>query len=60
MKGGALASAVFSFSEHGDPYITALVRHIMVQIAKPIYAMLHRYSHLAEAVYESDVKQVDI
>lgn len=39
-KGGALASAVYSFLQHGDPDIRDLIKHILTMVVQPIYRML--------------------
>eukprot|EP00052_Salpingoeca_macrocollata_P027096 m.255609 g.255609 ORF g.255609 m.255609 type:complete len:834 (+) comp22693_c0_seq6:72-2573(+) len=43
VKGGALASAIFSFSQHGDPYIQNLVDSVLQQVVQPLKTMLQRW-----------------
>ena len=33
-KGGALVSTLYHYSEHGDPAIHTLVKHILTQVRK--------------------------
>ncbi|KAH3743783.1 gamma-tubulin complex, component 3 [Pelomyxa schiedti] len=40
LKGGALASAVYSFSKHGDVLISRLVNQMLSQVAKPLFMMI--------------------
>lgn len=36
-KGGALASALYSYMQHGDPFVQSLIQHILNMVAQPIY-----------------------
>ncbi|KAL5004454.1 hypothetical protein ScPMuIL_017910 [Solemya velum] len=47
-KGGALASSIYSYMQHGDPYIKSLIKHILTMIAQPIYARLLRWMYDGE------------
>ncbi|XP_017795465.1 PREDICTED: gamma-tubulin complex component 3 [Habropoda laboriosa] len=42
-KGGALASAVYEFSNHGDASVKKLVRRILENVCDPLYNMLIRW-----------------
>ncbi|XP_076666493.1 gamma-tubulin complex component 3 isoform X4 [Andrena cerasifolii] len=42
-KGGALASAVYEFSNHGDAVVKKLVRRILESVCDPLYNMLIRW-----------------
>ncbi|XP_012268384.2 gamma-tubulin complex component 3 isoform X2 [Athalia rosae] len=42
-KGGALASAVYSFSHHGDPGVKQLVKRILEKVCDPLHTMLIRW-----------------
>lgn len=42
-KGGALASAVYDFSNHGDPRVEKLVKRILESVCEPLYNMLIRW-----------------
>ncbi|KAH0553598.1 gamma-tubulin complex component 3 [Cotesia glomerata] len=42
-KGGALASAVYEFSHHGDPKVKKLVNRILSSVCEPLYNMLIRW-----------------
>lgn len=41
--GGALASAVYEFSHHGDPRVKKLVKKILESVSEPLYNMLLRW-----------------
>eukprot|EP00051_Salpingoeca_urceolata_P028327 m.486294 g.486294 ORF g.486294 m.486294 type:complete len:857 (+) comp24292_c0_seq1:160-2730(+) len=43
MKGGALCSTLHSFSRQGDPYVTALVKHVTERAFAPMSAILRRW-----------------
>ena len=34
LKGGALVSALYAYSQHGDPYVRSLVKHLLNQVGK--------------------------
>lgn len=42
-NGGALASAIYEFSHHGDPRVKTLVKKILENVAEPLYNMLLRW-----------------
>ncbi|XP_038049883.1 gamma-tubulin complex component 3 homolog [Patiria miniata] len=42
-KGGALASAVHSYTLHGDPSVKCVMKHILKLVAFPIKTMLDRW-----------------
>lgn len=42
-KGGALASAVYEFSNHGNPKVEKLVKRILESVCQPLYNMLIRW-----------------
>ncbi|GLG92787.1 Gamma-tubulin complex component 3, partial [Gryllus bimaculatus] len=42
-KGGALASAVHSFLQSGDPVERRTARHLLAAVCKPLYLMLSRW-----------------
>lgn len=42
-KGGALASAVYSFLQSGDPVVRSTARHLLAAVCKPLYVMLSRW-----------------
>ncbi|XP_015587434.1 gamma-tubulin complex component 3 [Cephus cinctus] len=42
-KGGALASAVYAFSHHGDAVVKRLVKRILQSVCDPLYNMLMRW-----------------
>ena len=31
-KGGALASAIYSYMQHGDPFVKSLIKHILTMV----------------------------
>lgn len=37
-KGGALASAIHSHMQHGDPYIRSVIKHTLALVAQPIFS----------------------
>ncbi|KAK3095374.1 hypothetical protein FSP39_013926 [Pinctada imbricata] len=39
-KGGALASALFSYMQHGDPEVRSLIQHTLTMVCQPIYSRL--------------------
>ncbi|KAL8625039.1 hypothetical protein ACOMHN_012048 [Nucella lapillus] len=47
-KGGALASSIYSYMQHGDPYIKALIKHTLTVVAQPIYSTLMRWIYDGE------------
>ncbi|XP_076435742.1 gamma-tubulin complex component 3 homolog [Babylonia areolata] len=47
-KGGALASSIFSYTQHGDPYIKALIKHTLTLVSQPIYSTLMRWIYDGE------------
>ncbi|XP_060553963.1 gamma-tubulin complex component 3 homolog [Ruditapes philippinarum] len=47
-KGGALASAIYSYMQHGDPFVKSLIKHILTMVSQPIYATLLRWIHDGE------------
>jgi gamma-tubulin complex component 3 len=47
-KGGALASAVHSYMQHGDPAIRALVRHTLAIVVQPIFSTILRWIYEGE------------
>jgi gamma-tubulin complex component 3 len=40
LKGGALASCVYSFSVHGNPEVSELVGRVLQEVSKPIFEMI--------------------
>ncbi|KAJ8683568.1 hypothetical protein QAD02_019360 [Eretmocerus hayati] len=42
-NGGALASAIYEFSHHGDPRVKKLVKRILESVSEPLYNMLLRW-----------------
>lgn len=32
LKGGALVSTLYAYSQHGDPYVSSLVKHLLNQV----------------------------
>ncbi|KAK0087490.1 hypothetical protein PV325_000931 [Microctonus aethiopoides] len=42
-KGGALASAIYDFSHHGDASVKKLVKRILESVCEPLYNMLIRW-----------------
>ena len=48
--GGALISAVYAFTRHGDPLVRSFVATMMREISVPMYAMIRRW--LFEGVLE--------
>ena len=42
-KGGALGSAIHSYTLHGDPSTRQLIKHILRLVAYPIKTMLDRW-----------------
>eukprot|EP00164_Ancoracysta_twista_P021569 GFYU01039261.1.p1 GENE.GFYU01039261.1~~GFYU01039261.1.p1 ORF type:complete len:388 (-),score=49.40 GFYU01039261.1:95-1258(-) len=49
-KGGALASAIHSFRQHGDPTVRAFVQRIMCKVSMPIFNMMKRW------VFEGEIE----
>ncbi|XP_053403084.1 gamma-tubulin complex component 3-like [Mercenaria mercenaria] len=47
-KGGALASAIYSYMQHGDPFVKSLIKHILTMVSQPIYATLLRWIYDGE------------
>ena len=47
-KGGALASTIYSYMQHGDPYVKSLIKHILTMVAQPVYATLLRWIYDGE------------
>ena len=47
-KGGALASSIFSYMQHGDPFVKSLIKHILKMVSQPNYAMLMRWIYDGE------------
>ncbi|XP_029114290.1 gamma-tubulin complex component 3 isoform X2 [Scleropages formosus] len=47
-KGGELASAVHAYSKTGDPYMRALVQHILGLVSHPILNFLYRWIYDGE------------
>lgn len=47
-KGGSLLSAIHSYMQHGDPYVKALVKHILNQVAEPVKIILSRWIYEGE------------
>ena len=47
-KGGALASSIFSYMQHGDPFVKSLIKHILTMVSQPNYAMLMRWIYDGE------------
>lgn len=47
-KGGALASSIYSYMQHGDPFVRSLIKHILTMVAQPIYATLLRWIYDGE------------
>lgn len=47
-KGGSLLTAIHSYMQHGDPYVKALVKHILNQVAEPIKIILSRWIYEGE------------
>ncbi|XP_028405676.1 gamma-tubulin complex component 3 homolog isoform X1 [Dendronephthya gigantea] len=47
-KGGSLLSAIHSYMQHGNPYVKALVKHILNQVAQPIKIILSRWIYEGE------------
>lgn len=43
LKGGALASAVYNFSCHGDANVKNLVKRILESVCNPLYNMLMKW-----------------
>eukprot|EP00731_Ephydatia_muelleri_P030066 Em0021g589a len=50
LKGGALVSALYAYSRHGDPYLKALVNSILTQVYKPLNKMLNSWIFDGELV----------
>ncbi|XP_052801228.1 gamma-tubulin complex component 3 homolog isoform X1 [Mya arenaria] len=47
-KGGALASTIYSYMQHGDPFVKSLIKHILTMVSQPIYATLLRWIYDGE------------
>ncbi|KAJ8309894.1 hypothetical protein KUTeg_011759 [Tegillarca granosa] len=47
-KGGALASSLYSYMQHGDPYIKSLIKHTLSMVSQPIYVTLIRWIYDGE------------
>lgn len=43
LSGGALASAVYEFNQHGDPRVKKLTKRILESVSEPLYNMLLRW-----------------
>ncbi|XP_065841235.1 gamma-tubulin complex component 3 homolog [Oscarella lobularis] len=52
LKGGALCSAVHAHLHSGDPFVVALVRQILYQVARPIRCLLDQW------IYEGELRDV--
>jgi len=42
-KGGELASAVYSYMQHGDPMIRGLVQHMLAVVSETTLCIKHCY-----------------
>ncbi|KAK3602163.1 hypothetical protein CHS0354_029168 [Potamilus streckersoni] len=51
-KGGSLASTIYSYMQHGDPYIRNLIKHILTMVSQPIYATLLHW------IYDGELEDV--
>ena len=47
-KGGALASSIHSYMQHGDPAIRSLVKHALTLVAQPIFTTVMRWLYDGE------------
>ena len=47
-KGGALASAIHSHMQHGDPYIRDVIKHTLALVAQPIFSTVTRWIYDGE------------
>ncbi|XP_074658179.1 gamma-tubulin complex component 3 homolog [Tubulanus polymorphus] len=47
-KGGALASAVYSYTQHGDYDIRNMIKHTLTLVVQPIFATLTRWIYDGE------------
>ncbi|XP_013415922.1 gamma-tubulin complex component 3 homolog [Lingula anatina] len=47
-KGGALATVIHSYLQHGDPFMRALVKHTLTLVAQPIFGIVLRWLHDGE------------
>ena len=47
-KGGALASAIHSYIQHGAPAVRYLVHHMLALVAQPIFALVTRWIYDGE------------
>ncbi|ESO86326.1 hypothetical protein LOTGIDRAFT_167139 [Lottia gigantea] len=47
-KGGALASAIYSYIQHGDPFVRSLIKHTLTMVFQPVYATLVRWIYDGE------------
>ena len=43
LKGGALISALYAYSRHGDPYVHSLVIHLLNWVFRPLNSMLNSW-----------------
>ena len=47
-KGGALASAIHSHMQHGDPYVRSVIKHTLALVAQPIFSTITRWIYDGE------------
>ncbi|CAH1785133.1 unnamed protein product [Owenia fusiformis] len=42
-KGGALASAIYSYTQHGDPFVQDIIRHTLRLVVQPVYGTVLKW-----------------
>ncbi|KAK2147394.1 hypothetical protein LSH36_555g02025 [Paralvinella palmiformis] len=47
-KGGALATAIHSYLQHGDPTVRSLIRHMLALVAQPIFSTIITWQYHGE------------
>ncbi|ORY04589.1 hypothetical protein K493DRAFT_333842 [Basidiobolus meristosporus CBS 931.73] len=66
--GGELVSRIFSFGDHGDPFVQQFINQILDSVSRPFFHMLHRWIYEGELedpygeffVAESDFTEQDL
>lgn len=51
-KGGSLASAIHSYTQHGDPSVRTLVKHTLTVVAQPIFTTIIHW------IYDGELEDI--
>ncbi|KAF0746975.1 hypothetical protein AaE_007920, partial [Aphanomyces astaci] len=44
LTGGALASGIYMYMEHGDPFVRQFIQTILNQVATPVLTMIQQWT----------------